>query len=356
MNLFKQTRLGKWEKVIQQRCLSDSDRLAHGFRRGVTLLEMVVVIGIIGILLAIVIPAVQNARESARRTQCQNNQRQVVLAIQSFESAHGSLPSFYNGTSLAYPLKEWDLFHTHSWRVMLLPHLEQSVLRDKIEWKSFATDPINESVAQSVVSVFICPSGPDPLQNMGWGLTHASPPPSVGPKYRVTRSDYDAMAGIQVLPEPLPIGNNIFDTKFVRWGVWGWPNFGNHQIAGTQLLNYRAGKFRDVTDGLSNTIAIVERGGKPIDLLRGKPNVTPDNPDAYYPGQTGWSASNTFAWSMNQFKVGINQSNSTGIYSLHSGGANIAKADGSVQFLSDSTGFEELVRLFSRTGGPDEGL
>ena len=144
---------------------------------------MLVVIGIIGILLAISIPAVQYAREAARRMQCQNNQRQILQACQAFEAAHGSLPSLYNGTSLAYPLKEWDLFHTHSWRVMLLPHFEQSALRDKVEWKSFATDPINESIAQSVVSVFICPSGRDPLQNMGWGLTHPGPPPSVGTKY-----------------------------------------------------------------------------------------------------------------------------------------------------------------------------
>ncbi len=100
--------------------------------------------------------------------------------------------------------------------------------------------------------------------------------------------------------------------------------------------------------------AVVERGGKPIDLLRGKPNVTPDNPNADYPGQVGWSASNTFPWAMNNFRVGINQSNSTGIYSLHSGGANVALADGSVRFLSESTDFNELVRLFSRSGGPDE--
>ena len=138
--------------------------------------------------------------------------------------------------------------------------------------------------------------------------------------------------------------------RFIRWGIWGWPNFGNGQIAGTQLLSYRPGKFRDVTDGLSNTIAIVERGGKPIDLLRGKPNVTPYNLNAEYPGQTGWSASNTFSWAMNLNKVGINQSNSTGIYSLHSGGANVAMADGSVRFVSESMDFNELTKLFSRSG------
>lgn len=324
-------------------------------RRGISMIEVLVVVGIIGILLAVTIPAVQSARESARRMQCQNNQRQILQACQAFEAANGSLPSLYNGTSLSYPLKEWDLFHMHSWRVELLPYLEQQPLRDTINWSSLATDPVNKSVAQSVVPVYVCPSGADPLSNMGWGAAHAEwlnlSVPFTGTKYFATRSDYDAMAGIQLLPDP---GSNPLSTKFIRWGIWGWPDFGNGQFAGTQLLRYRAGKFRDVTDGLSNTIAVVERGGKPIDLLRGKPHVTPENPNADYPGQVGWSASNSFVWSINGNAVAVNVSNSKGIYSLHSGGSNVAMADGSVRFLSESTRYEELVKLFSRSGGPDE--
>lgn len=320
-------------------------------RRGISMIEVLVVVGIIAILLAITIPAVQYARESARRMQCQNNQRQILQACQAFEAANGSLPSLYNGTSLSYPLREWDLFHMHSWRVELLPYLEQQPLRDSISWSSFATDPVNKSVAQSVVPIFVCPSGADPLSNMCSGLVHTALPPATGPWYSAVRSDYDAMAGIQLLPDP---GSNPLSTKFIRWGIWGWPDFGNGQFAGTQLLRYRAGKFRDVTDGLSNTIAVVERGGRPIDLLRGKPHVTPDNPNADYPGQGAWSASNTFAWAINENDAAVNVSNSKGIYSLHTGGANVAMADGSVRFLSESTSFDELVKLFSRSGGPDE--
>jgi prepilin-type processing-associated H-X9-DG protein len=335
-----------------KRCLADR-RVSERF--GITINEVLIVLGIIGILLAVSIPAVLSVRESARRTQCLNNQRQLLHACQAFEAAHGSLPSLYNGTSLAYPLKEWDLFHMHSWRVELLAYLEQQPLRDAINWKALATELVNKSVLETVVPVYICPAGADPLSNMGWGAAHVEWPnlsvPFSGIKYFATRSDYDAMAGIQLLPDPQ---SNRLSTKFIRWGVWGWPDFGNGQFAGTQLLRYRAGKFRDVTDGLSNTIAVVERGGKPIDLLRGKPNVTPFNPDADYPGQSGWSASNTFAWALNQDKVVINQSNSTGIYSLHPGGANVALADGSVRFMPESTEFIELVRLFSRSGGPDE--
>jgi prepilin-type processing-associated H-X9-DG protein len=119
----------------------------------------------------------------------------------------------------------------------------------------------------------------------------------------------------------------------------------------TQLSQYRPGKFRDVSDGLSNTIAVVERSGKPIFLVNGKHNITPNNPTADYPGQVGWSASNTFSWSINKYGIGVNESNVGGIYSLHPGGANVGIADGSVRFLSDSTDFETLVRLYGRSDG-----
>ena len=247
-----------------KRGLANADHRLKAARRGITMLEVLIVVGIVGILLAITIPAVQHARESARRTQCQNNQSQILLACHAFGATSGSLPSLYNGTSLSYPLQEWDLFHLHSWRVELLPYLEQQPLRDALTWSSFATDPVNKSVSQSVVSVFVCPSGADPTTHMGWGLSHATPPtlvPGAGTKYFATRSDYDAMAGIQLLPDP---GSNPFSTKFIRWGIWGWPDFGNEQFVGTQLLRYRAGKFRDVTMDFRTPLQWSSEVGNPL--------------------------------------------------------------------------------------------
>lgn len=326
-------------------------------RRGVTLLEVFVVIGIIAIIVALVAPAIQSVRESMRRAQCQSNLRQVLLASQGFHSANGTLPSLYNGTSLAYPLSERDLFHTHSWRVPLLPHLEQSALRQRVVWEELATEPANAAVAQTVVPVYLCPTGSDPAEDMGRGLRHSMhvvPPESVPSDgwYNVVRSDYDAMAGTQVFPEPFPVGENTWSVDFIHWGVWGRPYLDNNRISGGRLLRYRAGTFRDITDGLSNTIAVVERGGKPTDFMDGEPNITPFDPDAEYPGQVGWSASNTFLWAINRHDIGVNKSNSLGIYSLHPGGANVAMADGSVRFLSEATASETLVEMFSRSGGP----
>jgi len=326
-------------------------------RRGLTIVELMVTMGVVAVVIAIALPAIQSARESARRMQCQNNLRQIIVATQSHHSAEGALPSLYNGTALPYPLREWDLFHTHSWRVPLLPYVEESTLREQVRWDALATAPENESVAKTVVPTLVCPSGDDP-SNMGWGLKHGSisigvPPKDVQQKdrYLVVRSDYDAMAGIQVLPDPMPANAIPESVDYVRWGIWGWAVFDTKTTSGSQLLRYRRGKFRDIKDGLSNTIAIIERGGKPIDILNGKPNVTTDNPNADYPGQVGWSASNTFAWSINRNDIGVNVSNSEGIYSLHPGGANVAIADGSVRFLPDSTDFNTLVQLYGRSDG-----
>ena len=326
-------------------------------RRAVTLIQVVVVFAISGTLMAIGLPAIQVSRERARNVQCQNRLRQVVMATHSFHNSHQSLPSLYNGTSLAYPLEQWDLFHTHSWRAELLPHLGQYQLRQKIDWNALATAKVNEPISQSVVPTFICPSGPDPTGDFGWGLHHNQlnvPQDNIpeSAKYYVARSDYDALCGAQVLPDPLPTGKSPFDVEYIRWGIWGWPVFENDEIESGRLIRYRPGKFRDIGGGLTHTIAVVERGGKPTAMQNGKPNVTDDDPSATYPGQVGWSASNTFTWSLNKWNTGVNESNVHGVYSLHPSGANVSMADGSVRLLSDSTSFEVLVKMFSRTGGP----
>ncbi|MEL6105394.1 MAG: DUF1559 domain-containing protein [Planctomycetota bacterium] len=324
-------------------------------RSGLTLIELLAVIGIAGVLLALLLTGVQASRESARRIQCQNHLRQSLIAIQAHHDTERSLPSFYNGTALQFPLREWDLFHMHSWRVPLLPYLEQEPLKLQIDMTKISTGPENQPAGQTPVSMFLCPSGGD-ASEMGWGLKHEMT--SIAPediqdrhRYRVVRSDYDAMAGIQVLPQTIAEDVSVNATKFVRWGIWGWPVFDQPRTTGSLLRSYRQGKFRDVTDGLSHTLALVERAGKPYSMKDGRRNVTPENPDGFYAGQTGWIASNTFVWSINSNGVGVNESNEVGIYSFHPGGAFIAVADGSVRFLSDSTDFETLVKLYGRSDG-----
>ena len=95
-------------------------------RHGMTLVELLVVIAIIAVLIALLLPAVQSARDASRRTVCQNNIRQIITAIQNFESRQRRLPSLYNGDFLPQPRIPLDEFHFHSWRSAILPELEQT--------------------------------------------------------------------------------------------------------------------------------------------------------------------------------------------------------------------------------------
>lgn len=327
-------------------------------KRGITLLEVIVTIGVITVLIAIALPAIQRARGTAKRTSCSSNLRQILLATHSFVSTEQSLPSLFNGTDLPYPLSVWDQFHAHSWRVPLLPHLELQVLESQVVWENLATEPSNSKVAQTVVTTFICPSGTDPSV-MGTGLRHQAIGKPLEERseqdyYSVVRADYDAMAGIHVVPDPIPPDWIPTTVDSVRWGVWGRASLDGETIGGSLILSFQRGKFRDVFDGLSNTIAVVERGGRPVELRHGKPFVTDDNPEANYQGQSGWSPSNSFQMAINGAGFGINVSNSSGIYSLHPGGANVAFADGSVKFLSESTSVDALATFFGRADGEME--
>ena len=132
------------------------------FRSGFTLVELLVVIAIIGILVALLLPAVQAAREAARRMQCQNNLKQIGLAIHNFHDAKKILPPAQR--------QSWDLAQNktvagHSWATFILPYIEQQAIHDKydfspnLNWDDLpndaATGPIRNRIA-----TYICPSAP----------------------------------------------------------------------------------------------------------------------------------------------------------------------------------------------------
>ncbi len=127
-------------------------------RAGFTLIELLVVIAIMAILVALLLPAVQQAREAARRTQCKNNMQQLGFALHSYYNSYETLPP--GVTNSTGPIKQAADGYHHSWLVSLLPYLDQSVLSKNIDTKLSIYDEANLKARKVIISIFICPTDP----------------------------------------------------------------------------------------------------------------------------------------------------------------------------------------------------
>src|SRR5713226_3438539 len=195
-------------------------------RKGFTLIELLVVIAIIGVLIALLLPAVQKARESANRSKCQNNLHQIGIALHSYHGDHGSFPSGYlwKRTMPDVPTQTdpgW------SWGALLLPYLEQDNLHGQINFRSSVSDPTNEAIRTSVLPSFVCPT------DQQTGLFQIQT--TSGLSYSAATNSYAACFGGLV-----EIGNT--------------PGCGD----GVFYRNSRV-RIADIIDGSSNTFAVGER-------------------------------------------------------------------------------------------------
>ncbi|MFN7289444.1 MAG: DUF1559 domain-containing protein [Pirellula sp.] len=318
-------------------------------RKGVTLVEVLVVLAIVGALMALLLPSTQAARESARRVYCQNNMRQSAIAIQSFESSRKRLPSLYNGSfefqgsTKLFPEKYWDEYHFHSWQTALLPQLEQSSFYDRLDTEVAASSPSNQSNVRTELSVFLCPSTSN--------YTRFRPVLQYSPNIEIgtsARSDYEAIGGIKLGTES--IGVMLSNIK-VDQGVWGLPRHVRGRSV-DQDGSYDAPRrthFREVTDGLSNTIVIGEIAGRPDIYKRGKfsSQYGSDNHPII---NSAWAISGTYSAILLNDLPTVNDTNDGGLYSFHNSGANVGFADGSIRFLPDSTDSKTLYAFSTRAG------
>ena len=260
-------------------------------RYGFTMTELIVTMMIIGVLASILLPAIQSVRDAARRTQCQNNLKQMTLACQNFEAAHRSLPAFYDrptknnhssymyGVPIVHVDGEYD-FGGYSWIMKLLPFLEQRALHEKFDWSALPWEPVNEPLVSTVVPTFLCPTNPRPtwddlLQREG-GPTYPGDRLDMNP---IAIAEYEARLGIFAADDPYKgfvwgdppdMEKRRAGIKHIRWGVWGQADidllhaFGqSEQTLGIAVRGFQPGRFASVTDGLSNTILLVEEGAKP---------------------------------------------------------------------------------------------
>lgn len=208
-------------------------------RAAFTLIELLVVIAIIGILMSLLLPAVQSIREAARRTECKNNLRQVALAAHLYHDAMERLPAGWIGDST-------DNLPGWGWASRLLPFMEQNNVYDTIDFTLPIDDPSHLTAVSGVISTFLCPSDPlgETLDLVPTVDNGGLPPPILANPY--------------VLPTSQPSAFMAPRSNFS--GVFGTLEIEDDPDAGDGVF-YRNSRtrFADIRDGLSHTLMIGER-------------------------------------------------------------------------------------------------
>jgi prepilin-type N-terminal cleavage/methylation domain-containing protein/prepilin-type processing-associated H-X9-DG protein len=300
---------------------------AHAPQRhgGFTLIELLVVIAIIGVLVGLILPAVQMARESARRAQCVNNLKQIGLALHNYEQSVGLLPPGY----VTNWLKKQEFGPGFGWGAMILPQMEQGLLFQGLNFDLPIEDPANLTARQVNVSSYYCPSDdPDRLMT--------------------ARYDPDKVI--------IPRGSPICDLSSANYAAM----FGTGEpgIDGDGLF-YRnsAVPYADILDGLSQTIAVGERGHDLGDATWvGSVSNAVLGPPSGYNGTIGRprtepGAGMTLGHAGEDKGPGDLRSDPNMYYSRHPGGVNFVFADGHVAFLRTTMDFRVYRSLATRKAG-----
>jgi prepilin-type N-terminal cleavage/methylation domain-containing protein/prepilin-type processing-associated H-X9-DG protein len=351
---------------------SDMVRPSSDPKAGFTLIELLVVIAIIAILIGLLLPAVQKVREAAARMSCSNNLKQIGLALHNYENVNNYMPPWgfdFNPAPPGNPLGNQR--QGHSTLSMLLPFMEQENIGKTMQQNLSAIDPRNwppnwagplgggagSLGASATVKSYLCPSAPN--RSIDYGPYFVSQMlPNLGP-FVLGATDYAPIRGTHnnfrnACAPTLPTPSN----ECGALGIFG-------EMTPNGLTKGRA-TFASIIDGTSNTIAIAEAAGRHQVYAKGRA-VSPNAP-----GQVGWTLNAAFFDHNTTIQVrgfsndgltvdgGCCVVNCTNgyttpftqgqLYGFHSGGLNVLRADGSVQFLRDSTDPAVVGALVSRNG------
>lgn len=325
------------KRLIPAQC-----RNRHTSRPGFTLIELLVVIAIVGILVALLLPAVQQARESARRLQCSNNLKQTGLAMSNYHDVHKCFPPGNITANAA--LSNWAADHFTNWAISLLPYLDLKPLHDQYHHDIPNHAPANKLVREQLVPVYSCPTDSGPQQSLGipsFGQARAQDVP-----YR--RGSYRGVSGRAELPGIMI----IYQGFWVDWGFQPFPRNWRgvfHIVGPTDLTACES--FASIRDGTSNTLAVGEKHDA----------VDNDDWDTYWAHSVGSCTSDVhpFGGSLRNVptyhdclaSVPGDRPCLHGWGAYHPGGLNWLICDGSVRFISKNIDMQLLCQMASVCDG-----
>lgn len=348
-------------------------------RSGFTLVELLVVIAIIGILVGMLLPAVQQVRAAARRATCLNNIRQLCLACHNFEGSFQRFPTGLNFSGTSINSREETPVRARpsnanggveiSWGMFILPYIDQDNLSDSfalvtnqwdLDWQEAVED--GDLLVSTVIPSFICPSDSSPDGDFNKYWTRESLVNSGAGMH--SKSNYvacmGACNGVESPSAIVELNRPDFNrnASFTEWGIFG--------------LNSKT-TFPTITDGASNVIAIGERSSKSEVKAGSTASTARDTYGAIWSGRpsSAWGQANESAsgGSRNSFwavmgsvprtsptsapTFGVNgtRQSETVASSFHPGGANVTFADGSSHYISNDITFDAFVALCQMSDG-----
>ena len=328
--------------------------------RGFTLVELLVVIAILALLIALLLPAVQSVRESARRTQCGNNARQIGLGCQTYAASHGALPP---GGEPA-PAGWWGV----SWMVWILPQLEQAAIFDRLDlvgdkgeaqtsgW--VGNHSANAAALKGVrIPILYCPSSDLPE------FTRTSSSNNASDDQLICGSMFVGIAGARddVTAQEKSSANIAPGYVATSGAFRSWLNL-QKPGGGQECKQLGPVPLADIRDGTSNTLLIGEMSAWLIDPATGaKVDWRADCGHGFLMGNTFDSLGRLFNLTVIAHRITETSSLAFGamgncgpnqpLHSPHAGGVDVGFADGSTRFLSDGISFEVLCNLANRKDG-----